>query len=389
MERTIIHINVADFAVAVERVIDPRLAGRPMIIAPGKASRAAVYDMSDEAYRAGIRKGMLLGRAMRLCRDATVITPHMDRYDRAMRALLKQALPYSPRIESGSGDGHLFVDVTGTHRLLGPPMDIAWRLHRQIKKALGLNPIWSVAPNKLVAKVASRLVKPMGEYIVAAGDESKVLAPLSLCLVPGIEKADLIRLHEFNLTHVFQVTALSLAQLEMPFGRRAPSIYKAVRGIDGSPVLPVGQSPPVISVGHEFSEDTNDARVLKRHLYRLVEQAGRCLRKRCLAARRIGIFLNYTDGKRCIRQARARPATANDLDLFDVAGRALKAAWRRRVRIRHLAIVCDGLIFPPTQMALFENDRQHREKRAGIVSAMDAVRHRFGPGAIHMGRTHC
>ena len=266
-------------------------------------------------------------------------------------------------------------------------MDIVRRLHRQIKNDMGLNPIWSVAPNKLVAKVASRLVKPVGEYIVATGDESRTLAPLSLCLIPGIEKADLIRLHEFNLTHVFQVAALSLEQLEIPFGRRAPAIYKAVRGIDGSPVLPVGQSPPVIRVGHEFSEDTNDARVLKRYLYSLVEQAGHCLRKRCLAARRIGIFLSYTDGKRCIRQARARPATANDLDLFDVAGRALKAAWKRRVRIRHLALVCDGLVFPPAQMALFENDRRHREKRAGIVNAMDAVRHRFGPGAIHMGRT--
>ncbi|MBW2593199.1 MAG: hypothetical protein JRE58_09420, partial [Deltaproteobacteria bacterium] len=119
----------------------------------------------------------------------------------------------------------------------------------------------------------------------------------------------------------------------------------------------------------------------------LVEQAGHRLRKRCLAARRIGIFLNYTDGKRCIRQARARPATANDLELFEVAGRALKAAWKRRVRIRHLTLVCDGLVFPPAQMALFENDRQHREKRAGILDAMDAVRHRFGPGAIHMGRS--
>ena len=116
--------------------------------------------------------------------------------------------------------------------------------------------------------------------------------------MPGIEKTDLIRLHEFNLTHVFQVAALSLSQLEIPFGRRAPAIYKAVRGIDGSPVLPVGQSPPVISVGHEFSEDTNNAQALERHLYCLVEQAGHCLRKRCLAARRIGIFLNYTDGKR-------------------------------------------------------------------------------------------
>ena len=387
MERSIIHLNIADFAVAVERIIDHRLTDRPIIIAPGKASRTAVYDMSDEAYLAGIRKGMMLGRAMRLCRDAAVIPPHPDRYDRAMQSLLKQALPYSPLIESGDGDGHLFVDITGTHRLLGPPMDVAWRLHRQIKNNMGLNPIWSVAPNKLVAKVASRLVKPVGEYIVGSGDESAVLAPLPLCLLPGIEKKDMVRLHEFNLTHIFQVTALSLEQLQLPFGRRAPFIYETVRGIDASPVSPLGQSPPVISVEHEFSEDTNETPVLKRHLYRLVEQAGHCLRKRRLAARRIGIFLNYTDGRRCIRQARADPASANDLDLFETAGRALSAAWKRRVRIRHMRLVFDRLVFPPAQIALFETDRQHSEKRNGIVGAMDTIRHRFGPGAIQMGRS--
>ena len=89
--------------------------------------------MSDEAYRAGIRKGHAAGPGRAPVSRCAVIAPHMDRYDRAMHALLKQALPCSPLIESGPDDGHLFMDVTGTHRLLGPPVDIAWRLHRQIK----------------------------------------------------------------------------------------------------------------------------------------------------------------------------------------------------------------------------------------------------------------
>ena len=93
MERAIIHLNVADFAVAVERVVDARLGGRPVIIVPGGAARAVVYDMSEEAYAAGIRKGMATGRAVRLCKDVCVRPPHFDRYERAMKSLLKQALP--------------------------------------------------------------------------------------------------------------------------------------------------------------------------------------------------------------------------------------------------------------------------------------------------------
>jgi DNA polymerase-4 len=315
MNRSIIHLNVADFAVAVERAVDQRLNQRPVIIAPEGAARAAVYDMSNEAYMAGIRKGMPLRRAVRLCRDVQILPPHPDRYELAMRDVLKRALPYSPLIETGEDDGHLFMDATGTSRLFGPPMDVAWRLRRQIKTDLGLDPVWSVAPNKLVAKVATRLVKPDGEYIVAPGAEKALLAPLPVSLLPGIEYADQLRLREFNLTHAFQVSALSLEQLEIPFATRALLLYEAVRGIDPSAVLPVGQKPPKVIADHEFGNDTNDARSLEAVLYGLVEQVGSRLRRRRRAARRIAMILDYSDGMRRARQLAVRPATANDLIL--------------------------------------------------------------------------
>ena len=107
MERSIIHLNIADFAVAVERAVDGRLKGRPVIIAPEGAARAAVYDMSQEAYLAGIRKGMALRHAVRLCKDAKLLPPHPDRYEHAMRTLFKLSLPYSPLIETGEIDGHV------------------------------------------------------------------------------------------------------------------------------------------------------------------------------------------------------------------------------------------------------------------------------------------
>jgi len=385
--RSIIHLNVADFAVAVERAVDHRLNQRPVIIAPEGAARAAVYDMSNEAYMTGIRKGMALRRAVRLCRDVQVLPPHPDRYELAMHDVLKRALPYSPLIETGEDDGHLFMDATGTSRLFGPPMDVAWRLRRQIKTDLGLDPIWSVAPNKLVAKVATRLVKPDGEYIVAAGEEEPLLAPLPVSLVPGIEHPDQLRLREFNLTHAFQVSALSLEQLEVPFATRALLLYEAVRGIDPSPVLPIGQKPPKVIADHEFGNDTNNAHTLEAILYGLVEQVGSRLRRRRRAARRIAIVLDYSDGMRRARQVAVRPATANDLTLFELACRTLRLAWTRRVRIRHMRLVCDRLIFPPAQLQLFAADQKANEKRCGLITAIDAVRHRFGTEALRLGRT--
>ena len=386
-ERSIIHLNIADFAVAVERAVDCRLKDRPVIIAPEGAARAAVYDMSEEAYRNGIRKGMALRRAVRLCRDARILPPHPDRYEHAMLSLLKQTLPYSPLIETGEADGHLFLDISGTARLFGPPADVAWRLRRQVKKDLGLDPIWSVAPNKLAAKVATRLVKPDGEYIVGAGEEESLLAPLPINLVPGIERDDLLRLREFNLIRVSQFTALSLEQLQIPFGPRALFLYQTARGIDPSPVLPVGQKPPKVIADHEFGNDTNDRSSLESILYRLVEQIGDRLRRRRRAARRVAVILDYSDGMRCARQLAARPATANDFTLFQLARRTLRLAWHRRVRIRHVRLICDRLTFPPAQLELFADEQRQTQKSDNLIGAIDTIRHRFGNGSVQVGRT--
>lgn len=387
MERSIIHINVADFAVAVERVLDPRLNGRPVVIAPQGAARSAVYDMSEEAFQAGVRKHMPLSRALRRCRDARVLPPRPDRYGQAMARMLDAALPCSPLIEPGEGDGHLFVDVTGSSRLLGPPVDVAWRLGRRIHEDLGLAPIWSVATSKLVAKTATRLVKPLGEYIVEPGEEADFLAPLPLFLVPGIEPGDLTRLADFNIMRVCQAAALSADQMQTLFGQRGHFLRDRLQGFDPSPVHPVDQPPPRIIECREFGDDTNDGPRVVRSLYRLVEQAGRRLRQLALAVRRMGMILEHTDGVRRMRQARVSPATATDYDLFTHARRVLDLAWTRRVRLRRMTLICDRLTYPPLQRLLFPAERDATEKQARLVAAMDRIRHRFGIDALAVGRT--
>jgi DNA polymerase-4 len=386
-KRSIIHINVADFAVAVERLEDRRLKERPVIIAHDTAVRSTVYDMSEEAYQNGIRKGMALRRALHYCRDAVVLPLHIFRYERAMVQLLKYVLPYSPLIEKSDHDGHLFIDVTGTGRLFGPPPDIAWRIRKEMRTYMGVDPIWSVAPNKLVAKVATRMVKPVGEYIVGAGEEERFMRPLPIHLVPGIEREDLKCLREFNLTCIGHVASLSMGQLYVMFGNRSHSLYNAVRGIDPSPVLPVGQNPPVVSVDCTFGNDTNTAASVEGALYRLVEKAGIDLRERRLATKRIRVMLDYSDGKRITRQAAVDPATANDFRLFAVAKTALKRAWKRRVRIRYLRLICHRLTYPPAQLMLFSEHEKEKRKNDNLVFALDAVRRRYGFNAVRTGTT--
>ena len=385
MERSIIHINVADFAVAVERALDRRLRNRPVIIAPKGAARATVYDMSEEAFQAGVRKHMPLHRALGRCRDTHVLSPRPERYAQAMARMLKAALPCSPLVEPGDGDGHLFVDVTGSSRLLGPPVDVAWQLGRRIKEDMDLSPIWSLATNKLIAKTASRLVKPLGEYIVDPGDETAFLAPLPLFLVPGIEPGDLARLNDFNITRVSQTTAFTASQMQTLFGRRGSFIHDRLRGIDPSPVRPVTKPPPRVIQYLKFDNDSNDRRQVERSLYRLTEQAGRQLRRKGLAARRVSLVLDHTDGVRRTRQVKAEPTTANDFSLFTHARRVLGLAWNRRVRLRRMTLTLDRLTYPPAQQLLFPSERRQAEKENRLMVAMDGIRQRFGEDSLMIG----
>jgi DNA polymerase-4 len=383
--RTVVHLNIADFAVAVERRVDQRLKDYPVIIAPEESARSVVYDMSDEAFRSGVRKQMPLKKAMRCCRDAILVPPHPDRYEQAMHDILREVLPYSPLIEPGETDGHVFIDTTGTSRLFGPPVDVAWRMYRRIKKSLGFSPVWSVSPNKLVAKVATRLVKPMGEYIVGQGEEAAFLAPLPVFLLPGIEKEDLLRFRALNLSFVNQIAGLTLDQLAVPFGKRAGFVFDSVRGIDPSQVLAADQKPPRIIAGHEFGKDTNAVEAVERVVYQLVEKIGDGLRQHRKAARVLAVVLDHSDGVRRVRQMKVNPPSANDISLFKTARSILYTAWTRRVRLRHIRLICENPVFPPAQLDLFPDPvLQNNEV---LIAAMDRIRHRFGKDMIQMGRS--
>lgn len=387
MSRTIIHLNVANFAVAVESLADRRLRDRPVAIAPPGGRRTVVYDMSEAAYQCGVRKNMRIDRAIRKCPDLQVLPPHFARYEQAMAALVRQAMPLSPLVESGAGDGHLFVDVTGTRRLHGPPQDVAWRLYKQSRQAVGLTPIWSVATNKLVAKVASRMVKPTGEYVVPAGQETSFLNPLPLALLPCFKPKERMQLKALNLRAVGELSAMSCAQLQIPFGHRARQIYLALRGIDTTPVQPQPLDAARMRTDHLFGQDTNDEPVVLATLYRLVEEIGRRLRRQRLAAGRLSVVLQYADGRRRVYQAAARPPASDDAAIFAVARVALQRAWTRLVRIRHLQLICPHLVPIPAQQPLFAADRRNADHRTALTETIDRIRQQFGPQILQMGRT--
>ena len=387
--RSIIHLNIADFAARLETLAFPALKDRPVVIAPQGAPRAVVYDMNEPAFQEGIRKGMPVSQIRARHRCIQVLPPRFNRYAQAMRELTKQGLALTPAVESGMADGHLFLDITGTTRLYGPGPDVAFRLKRAIKKQMGLDPVWSLATNKLVAKAATRLVKPIGEYIVGPGEEADFLAPFPLKLLPGMSRHEAQTAARFNLETVIQLRQLTPAQLAVPFADRACAIHRLIQGIDTAPVSP-GPAPD-LAAEHEFGTDTNDRDELKACIARLSLQMDRVLSRTCAHPKSLALCLSYADGiEHHGRQTRIAP---HDLFMFSQAWALFGHTWKRRTRIRHIRLACSttpGLSGPyshPVQADLFQaRDKDDKKlKISNIQRAATRIRDRFGSGAVTLG----
>jgi DNA polymerase-4 len=337
--------------------------------------------MSDEAYKDGVRKGMLLVRATRICRRARVLPPRFDLYRRAMGKCVDEARAYSPLLEYGTEDGHVYLDITGTHRLFGAAPDVGWRLRKQMRTRLDIDPIWSLAGNKLVSKIGSRLVKPVGEYIVADGEEQRFLAPLPLSLLSELTVIERQRLSEFNIASIGQLASLSRGQLYSVFGRRAETLFDLSRGVDMSIVGPELARLPRVEREHIFGNDTVDRALLRGVVNALAAELGMELRSTRKAARRVGLQLHYTDGSMVVRQASVRTGVCDDHALQKLAQQALQRGLTRRTRVRGCRLICDRLHRKSPQLSLFavaDNER----KRQKLLAAMDAVRSRFGQHSI-------
>ncbi len=384
-ERSIIHFNVADFAVSVERVVDITLRDRPIIIAPLQAARAQVYDMSEEAYSEGVRKGMALRHATKICRGAKLLPPRSTLYQKAMGKFFKEVQSYSPLVENGFDDGHFFVDVTGTHRLHGPAPDIGLRIRRHVRKQLGINPIWTLGSSKLVSKVASRLVKPVGEYIVNPGEEELFLAPLSITLLPGVTRQELQKLLDFQLTTIGSLAGLSQQQLMVPFGSRCDYLHRVSRGIDETGINVPSNTIQTVDCERSFADDTNDRQEVETVVADMVGRAAQILRAKGQVARRVGIWLRYSDGNHVVRQASERRGSNSNFVLERLAFTALKRAWLRRTRMRSCRLVCDRLQKQSPQLLLFPDKSVGEQRQEKLFGAVDTIRNRFGHNVINIG----
>jgi DNA polymerase-4 len=374
MEREIIYVDIAAFAVAVERVVHPDLRGRPVVVAPVGPSRSVVTALSPEAWQAGVRKGMVLAKAVRYCRGAIVLPPNEPLYARASRAIFKILQEFSPVLEP-SGYGHAYMDITGTERLFGPPRDTAWRAQREIRQRLHLDACLGVASNKMVSKIASEVTKPVGLQDVPHGNEPSFLSPLSVRLLPGVSPRTQEQLGELNIRIIRDITLMKLEHLTLAFGRLGFVLYQRALGIDNTPVYPE-RAVPAVDQEKVLSEDSNDYGLLKGVVFELCERAGEQLRAEKQRTGRMELRIRYSDYREDGGKEKLAPAVQSTAALYARAGTLLDRILTRRTRVRSIYLRLAELSHGSVQLELFAEPKP--EKQARLESALDILRRRYG-----------
>jgi DNA polymerase-4 len=207
MDHYVLHINISAFPIGVERAVDARLRARPVVIAGQGSGRGVVLAVSREAYLEGVLKGMPVAQAQKICGGLIIIPPNEPLYRQAAEAVADHLRSYSPLIEQWRA-GHMFVDLTGTRRLLGLAVDTAARIQRELRERFSLRNSVGVAGNKLVSRVASRVIRPRGVCDIFPGGEAAFLAPLEIQVLPGLGEKTAIKLADLNISRVGEEGAL-------------------------------------------------------------------------------------------------------------------------------------------------------------------------------------
>lgn len=382
--RAILHVDLDAFFVAVERLRDPSLAGRPVVVGAdprGGRGRGVVAAASYEARAHGIRSAMPIGEAYRRCPAAAWLPGSPDLYRRAARAVRSVLARFTPAVEPVSID-EAYLDLTGTERLHGPPRATAERIRRAIRDETRLPVSMGLATTKAVAKIASDLCKPGGFLEVLPGREAAFLAPLPLERMPGIGPATRERLWQFNLRTLGDLARLDPELATGVFGDYGASLSARARGSDERVVS--GDEPPK-SVSREctFEADTADVEFCESMLWYLSERAARDLRSHRLTARTVTLKLRYRDFTTLTRSHTLNTPTDSERQVAGVARDLFRAAYARRVSVRLLGVGLSNLVSAAPQLDLFSAPRELAWER--LIGPLDGLRDRFGFGSVRAG----
>jgi DNA polymerase-4/DNA polymerase V len=381
--KAIAHIDGDAFFASVEQAVKPWLRGKPVVT--GK-ERNIVAAASYEAKRFGVKRGVALWDAKKMCPDLVVLPTDYETvsiFSKRMYAIMRR---YTPAVEEYSVDEG-FIDLTGLRRLhRGNYMTIAARLQEDIHRELGITVTVGLSVSKVLTKVASSLGKPAGFVAISAREREEYLKDYAIGDVWGVgaNTEALLKGHGMQ-------TALAFAQ------RSRDDIAKLLtkpgievwEELNGNSVLPIETAPKeayqTISKVKTFTPSSNDKEYVYAQLFKNLENACIKARRYDQAPKRIAVFLKRHDHRAFGLDAKLNRPSAFPSDLIPIIKNLFDDLFQSGTSYRATGIILGDLVEArPTQPSLFENPLEILKKRK-VYAAIDDLRERFGKHAVHHG----
>jgi DNA polymerase-4 len=375
--RVIVHVDVDAFFPSVEQLLIPALRGRPVIVGSG-----CIASCSYEARQFGLHAGMPLREAMRLCPQAVRLAGRYQTYRCFAEHIWEICRRYATSLETYLDEA--YGDVSGCDARGANPAALGRRLQQDVRDEAHLPVSVGLGANRMMAKIASAHGKPGGAVWIAPGAEDPLLAGLPVARLPGVGPKTGQVLTDMNVRTVADLRALSRPTLAAMFGRRGELLYERCRGRDCEPLRPEAL-PKSISRETTFHKPEQDPAKVHGMLHYLLERAMRAMRRDGLMARTVELSIRYDDWKHRAAARSLTEPTDNDDAMLQVVLELFGRLHNRRVAIRHVGVVLSGFSPAGANTTLFEHARAAKEH--DVCQAVDAIRDRWGHGAIVTGKS--
>ncbi len=371
--RNIIHFDLDSFFVSVERLINSRLKGKPVVIG-SLSGRGVVSSCSYEARKYGVHSAMPMKMARQLCADAIVVRGDMDLYSKYSNMVTEIIAERAPVYEKASIDEH-YIDLTGMDRFFGC-QQWAQETRSRIIKETGLPISSGLSVNKTVSKIATGEAKPNGEKEVPGQLVKPFLDPLPISKIPMIGEKTFHLLRSMGVGTIGTLSQIPMEMMEKVLGKNGIDIWKKANGIDSTPIVPYWEAKS-ISAERTFDTDTTDLALLNNTLVGMVEKIAYELRKDEKLTSCITVKIRYSNFDTHTLQQRI-PYTAFDHKLIELAKSLFARLYQRRMLIRLIGVKLSHLVQGTQQLNLFEDTPE----MVRLYQEIDRMRGRYGRKSV-------
>jgi DNA polymerase-4 len=380
-DRIIMHVDMNAFFASVEQQRDPSLKGKPVAVV-GSSKRTIVTTCSYEARAFGVRTGMALWEAKRCCPELIMVVGKNREYAAISSKIMALMFDYTPLVETFSID-EAFLDISGSMSLFGTPENIACLLKSGIKEQFGLTCSIGIAPNKLLAKLASDMQKPDGLTVIPPDHVSAIMEKTPIRDLCGIGKKTEKSLAMLGIRTCGELGRFPVKILRQKFGIIGDHLHRMGLGLDDSPVVPPEESDQVKSVGHSMTleHDVEKREEILKHLLRLAEMVGRRMRRYGVTGKTVSLSVRYADFYTNFSRQLTLPDHTNLSDEIYRGAIALLDSVELSQPVRLLGIKLANLRHQEEQLSLFSGET----KKSDLARAMDQVNSRFGEFSVTYG----